>query len=120
MRCAEYWAAQGGMQQAHALLERMRLTNVPSEPYIEAATVDAVYKVTSWSHMTGLLRQRVCCTHEHLTKKDTITANCFTVCMNILYVMAILKISILSYCCVSGGICVQSYSVRQVCLHWIQ
>ena len=34
------------MQQAHQLLERMRLTKVPSEPYIEASTVDAVYKVS--------------------------------------------------------------------------
>ena len=43
------------MQQAHSLLERMRLTNVPSEPYIEAATVDAVYKVTSSLHVIGIV-----------------------------------------------------------------
>ena len=53
--CAEYWASQGGMQQAHLLLERMRLTKVPSEPYIEAATVEAVYKVTSSLHVNGVL-----------------------------------------------------------------
>ena len=70
MPYAEYWASQGGMQQAHALLERMRLTNVPSEPYIEAATVDAVYKVTLWLHVTGILEQHVCCTRLHLAIKD--------------------------------------------------
>ena len=53
MLYAEYWASQGGMQQAHSLLERMRLTKVPSEPYIEAATVEAVYKVISLLHANG-------------------------------------------------------------------
>ena len=43
--CAEYWVAQGGLQQAHQLLERMRLTKVPLEPYVESSTVEAVYKV---------------------------------------------------------------------------
>ena len=43
---AEYWATHDGMQQAHQLLERMRLTKVPAEPYIEAAIIDAVYKVS--------------------------------------------------------------------------
>ena len=46
---AEYWAAHEGTQQAHQLLERMRLTHVPSAPYIEAATVEAVYKVRAVS-----------------------------------------------------------------------
>ncbi len=43
--CAEYWATHDGMQQAHQLLERMRITKVPSGPYIEATTVEAVYQV---------------------------------------------------------------------------
>ena len=42
---AEYWATHDGMQQAHQLLERMRITKVPSGPYIEATTVEAVYQV---------------------------------------------------------------------------
>ena len=42
---AEYWATHDGVQQAHQLLERMRLTHVPAEPYIEAATIAAVYQV---------------------------------------------------------------------------
>lgn len=37
--------AQGGMQQAHQLLERMKLTKVPLEPYIERNTIEAIYKV---------------------------------------------------------------------------
>ncbi|DBA86980.1 TPA: hypothetical protein ACH3X2_000362 [Trebouxia sp. C0005] len=41
----EYWATHDGMQQAHQLLERMRITKVPSGPYIEANTVEAVYQV---------------------------------------------------------------------------
>ncbi|KAL0037487.1 hypothetical protein WJX79_010742 [Trebouxia sp. C0005] len=40
----EYWATHDGMQQAHQLLERMRITKVPSGPYIEANTVEAVYQ----------------------------------------------------------------------------
>ena len=51
---AEYWASQGGMQQAHALLERMRLTKVPSEPYVEAATVEAIYKVRCVWHGSSI------------------------------------------------------------------
>lgn len=50
----EYWASQGGMQQAHALLERMRLTKVPSEPYVEAATVEAIYKVRCVWHGSSI------------------------------------------------------------------
>lgn len=37
--------AQGGIQQAHQLLERMKLTKVPLEPYIESNVVEAMYKV---------------------------------------------------------------------------
>lgn len=42
------------MQQAHALLERMRLTKVPSEPYVEAATVEAIYKVRCVWHGSSI------------------------------------------------------------------
>ena len=44
--CAEYWMAHNGVQQAHQLLERMKLTKVPVEPYVEPATIAAVYKVS--------------------------------------------------------------------------
>ena len=43
------------MQQAHLLLERMRLTKVPSEPYIEAATVETVYKVIPLFHVHSMV-----------------------------------------------------------------
>ena len=53
---AEYWATHDGVQQAHQQLERMRLTNVPAEPYIEAATVAAVYKVRAPSNSVHFLQ----------------------------------------------------------------
>jgi len=56
--CAEYWATHDGMKQAHQLLERMRMTKVPSGPYIEAATVEAVYQVRT--PLWCCTRQRQC------------------------------------------------------------
>lgn len=66
--CAEYWASQGGMQQAHSLLERMRLTKVLSEPYIEAATVEAVYKVTS-IYLHGMVLAKCVMQQCHVAKR---------------------------------------------------
>jgi len=64
--CAEYWATHDGMQQAHQLLERMRITKVPSGPYIEAATAEAVYQVRI-DHLWCCTRQR----QGNLLKKAT-------------------------------------------------
>lgn len=51
---AEYWVAQGGLQQAHQLLERMRLTKVPLEPYVDPNTIETVYKVRLIIHQLCL------------------------------------------------------------------
>ena len=74
MLCVEYWASQGGMQQAHSLLERMRLTKVPSEPYIEAATVEAVYKVLSSVPVMGAISAK--CMMQHCDCGKRVLLHC--------------------------------------------
>lgn len=46
--------AQGGLQQARQLLERMRLTKVPLEPYVDPNTIETVYKVRLIIHQLCL------------------------------------------------------------------
>lgn len=74
---AEYWASQGGMQQAHSLLERMRLTKVPSEPYVEAATVEAIYKVRCVWHGPGIsFVMKLCHTAENTVAFAVLSCPC--------------------------------------------